>query len=406
LENHQTIDSLIIQFHEGTITPEAHRKLLEMLALPEYAGKAEQFLAQVWEKMPAGDPFFTTPQSRDIHYQLMQRIQRRKPIIKGLNSKWVKVIPAAAAILLVISYFFYQQYFIKGPGKMPVPDKQESAMTADIAPGGNKAILKLANHRTIPLDEVKAGVLVNMGSILVKKTMNGQLVFETNPKAGTGEGFSGENILITPAGGQYEIVLADGSRVWLNASSSLKFPSVFNGKDRKVELSGEAYFEVSKVKGQPFMVNAKDMQVEVLGTHFNINAYPDEQYSATTLAEGSVNVSGKNAAARLVPNEQAKISGGKLGVQQVNIQDVLAWKDGYFVFANEDIQSIMRKLSRWYNVQIEYEDPAINEQFDARISKYKNISEVLNVLQATGTINFKILPGQDPNNERRIVVMK
>jgi len=209
------------------------------------------------------------------------------------------------------------------------------------------------------------------------------------------------NTISTPVGGQYTVVLPDGSKVWLNAASSLKFPTAFTGTERRVELTGEGYFEVAKNKHMPFKVNFNREEVEVLGTHFNISAYPDEAVTRTTLLEGSVRISKNNIKKILVPGQQAisSMQTGGFNIAEVNTDEAIAWKNGLFLFHNENIRSIMKKIARWYNVDVNYQGSFTNQEYGGRISQSKNLSEILKNLELTGTIHFKI-------EGRRVTVME
>jgi ferric-dicitrate binding protein FerR (iron transport regulator) len=200
------------------------------------------------------------------------------------------------------------------------------------------------------------------------------------------------NTISTPKGGQYQVTLSDGSKVWLNAASSLRFPATFSGKERKVELTGEGYFEVAHNKKMPFHVTVNDLDVEVLGTHFNINAYADESAIKTTLLEGSVKVVKGNETKIIEPGEQASVttSEDEINVkQQVDLEQVVAWKNGIFQFERADIESVMRQISRWYDIDVDYHG-RVSEHFGGTISRDVNISDVLKMLEMTGGVNFKI----------------
>ncbi|SFG58266.1 FecR protein [Pedobacter insulae] len=402
----QRVDFLLQLYKEGTLNDDQHQELIDLLARPENQDRASLWLDEVWKQTP-DQHFFSASKSNQLHQSVLSKIDPAEPKVWRLNKTIISIVAAAAVIAIVFSFLFLRQSNFAHTDTSLVSKKDTSAFIADLGPGGNKATLKLANNRVIVLDQVKNGLVLNAGNLLVKKSVEGQLIFQVNQASKNDAALSGQNILTTPAGGQYQVLLADGSKVWLNASSSLKFPSSFTGNERKVELTGEGYFEISKSKNQPFIVNAREMKVEVLGTHFNINAYPDEQLLATTLIEGSVKLTHRSNSVLLKPHEQANIKNGSFKLQKnIDVKDVLAWKEGYFVFDNEEIHSVMRKLSRWYNVKVEYEDPQVNEEFVGTISKFKNISEILKLLQATRTIKFKVLPSQDPTYERRVVVMK
>jgi len=202
-------------------------------------------------------------------------------------------------------------------------------------------------------------------------------------------------------GGEYQVVLADGTKVWLNALSSIRFPTSFKGSERKVEITGEAYFEVAKNARMPFRVIGGSQTVEVLGTHFNINAYPDESAVATTLLEGSVKVAMHDGQAKVLkPGEQALIfkENNSFRVKEVDAEDAVAWKNGYFQFNDDDLKTIMNQLSRWYNVEIVYQQANLDQKFGGTISRSKNLSQVLRILELTGNVRFRV-------EGRRITVM-
>lgn len=269
----------------------------------------------------------------------------------------------------------------------------------DLPPGKNKATLTLANHQQINLTDAANGQLVATKGLLITKTANGIAHFDFS---GKNNNTNQINTLATPKGGQWELKLPDGTNVWLNSASALHFPNTFkNQQKRIVTLEGEAYFEVAKDAAHPFIVISGNQQVEVLGTHFNINNYSDEPCIKTTLLEGSVRVRARGDArpSMLKPGQQSVTTGDQLEVKSVDTDEVMAWKNGYFQFDDEPITSIMRKLSRWYDVQVNYEDGISTEGINGRVSRNNNISQVIKALEATKTVHFKL-------EGRRITVMK
>jgi ferric-dicitrate binding protein FerR (iron transport regulator) len=298
---------------------------------------------------------------------------------------------AAAIVLLVASTIILKLVSVK-------PDTQVSSVVTveDILPGGDKATLTLADGSVILLDSAANGLLSKQGNIQVMKLSNGQLVY--NP---TGENAKSLfNRVSTPRGGQYRLVLADGTKVWLNAESSLRYPAAFTGKERRVELIGEAYFEVEKNASMPFRVTIQGKgEIEVLGTRFNVNSYADELNVKTTLLEGSVKItpgSGKTInrtlATYLSPDQQATISAsGEVSVEEIrNAENIIAWKNGKFNFGEgSDITDIMRQISRWYDVDVEYTG-AIDARIGGVISRDVNVSKVLEMLEMTGALKFEI----------------
>lgn len=288
-------------------------------------------------------------------------------------------IAAVASILLVLTaglvYYLNTSYVRSGGLNL--------TKSNDIAPGADKAILTLANGKQIVLTGAKNGAVADENDARIRKTADGQLVYE---RLSGSESSSLYNNITTPRGGQYTIMLSDGTKVILNAASSLKYPTTFKGAERTVELTGEGYFEVAHHKSRPFKVISEGQTVEVLGTHFNINAYADEPNVKTTLLEGSVDVNGT----LIKPNQQAIFSAGnQIVVKQVDPANVVAWKDGLFKFDHTDLKTAMRQIARWYDVEIIYEGDVDNEQFYGKIERSYTLSEVLKVLELS-KVHFKI----------------
>lgn len=324
-----------------------------------------------------------------------------KAVIRPL---WQKITVAASVLLvLTAGILFYVQ-----SNRQQQPLKTTRVLKKDVDPGGNKAILTLADGTKIVLDNTENGTIASQGSTAINKTKNGQLVYDAsiNPLSSTSDNQPvSYNTIVTPPGGQYQVILPDGTQVWLNAASSLRFPTAFSEQNRMVELTGEGYFEVAKDAGKKFIVEANGTKVEVLGTHFNVMAYADESSINTTLLEGSVKVIKGNESKIIIPGQQARVK-ENIHVAIADINEAVAWKNGYFIFKNEDLQSIMRKISRWYDVEIKYEGQIPRESFGGKISRYKNVSEVLRLLELTGPVQFKIENyGEKQGDGRRIIVM-
>lgn len=304
----------------------------------------------------------------------------------------------AAALALVLSSVYYFNYSIlQKPFTSP-----KMAVVQDINPGGNKAVLTLSNGSKVNLTDASKGNIAHQQGAELKLNQGGQLVYSSGVATATELIY---NTIETRNGGQYQVVLPDGTKVWINAASSLRYPVNFVGNDRIVELSGEAYFEVAKNKAKPFKVVTAGQQVTVLGTHFNISAYPTENLTKTTLLEGSVKVNLINFTHSVIikPGQQASVaeqSGEqKIEVQEVDADDAVAWKNGYFMFNNETLEDILRKISRWYDVEIVSTDPKKSQlRFSGSISRYSNVSQVLKKLELTESVRFKI-------EGRKIVVL-
>jgi transmembrane sensor len=300
-------------------------------------------------------------------------------------SLWPRIASVAAILLVMASGFYF--YKIQNRGI-----KDKISLAQDIPPGRNTAILTLAGGKTINLSDAKNGVVIAAGKV----------AYNDGTRVAAPEAVESyvplEMTASTPRGGIYNVTLPDGTTVMLNAESSLKFPSVFKGKNRKVELRGEAYFEVAKDKSHPFVVQSEGQTVEVLGTHFNINSYVSNHYIKTTLLEGSVKVTGKDNELVLLPGEQSKLTAGQLNVQIVDIEEAVSWKNGYFRFNDENIVDVMQKIARWYNIEVVYKDKPTLEGFTGTISRKSNISDVLDMLERTKIVHFEI-------EGRRVMVM-
>lgn len=327
-----------------------------------------------------------------IHSELLSSIARQKRRQIRIRTWYA----AAAVILLILSSGLYFNNLKK---KTTVIAKTESPrFKNDVLPGDNRAILTLDDGSQINLDDAQNGVLASENNTDIRKTGSGQLEYSAGNKLIETVKY---NTLSTPMGGQYQLSLPDGSRVWLNSGSSIRFPTAFIGKERIIELKGEAFFDIRENKKMPFIVKTNmSMDIRVLGTQFNVMAYDDEKSINTTLLEGSVQLLKESGTAFLEPGQAAILNKGtgKIKVETADVDEAVAWKNGYFIFSNENIESIMRKVSRWYNVEVDYQGNLSNKDFVGTISRDKNISEILKMLELTGAIHFRI-------EGRRITVM-
>jgi hypothetical protein len=333
-----------------------------------------------------------------------------------ITSKWSSFASAAAIIAMIFSITLYFYSDTKQPemivakeiGIKPsvqAPKKENSVIPSvkpmllsenDIEPGDDKAILTLGDGTRIILDDAQNGVLANQGGNSILKTSKGELIYSfSKDNESQASGGNTENVIFntiqTPKGGKFLVMLPDGSKVWLNAASSLRFPTKFEGTKREVELQGEAYFEVAHDESKIFEVNTRNQIVQVLGTHFNINAYEDEPTVNTTLLEGSVRISDMrtNTSQMLKPGEQSKVS---QKIEIVNVKDTgeaVAWKDGYFHFNDEDIQTVMRQIERWYDVTVIYEGKVPSNRFGGEIERSLSLLQVLKILEKS-KVHFRL----------------
>lgn len=294
---------------------------------------------------------------------------------------------AAAAIVALcgsLGLWIYNKpeaHFTQQTIQKPLPE-------TDIAPGTNKATLTLADGSIISLDEAKTGNLAEQGNTAIVKLDSGQLAYQVK---GAIKEIS-YNTLTTPRGGQFHLSLPDGSEVWLNAASSIRFPTAFEGKQRKVSITGEAYFEIKPDKSMPFIVEVNEhTSVEVLGTHFNINSYADESSIKTTLVEGLVKVNSFNRHELITPGQQIQLYENNTIelIRQADIEEALAWKNGVFQFHAADLPFVLRQLSRWYDVDVQYENDIPKREFEGEIQRDLSLLQVLKLLE-NNKVNFKI----------------
>lgn len=383
------IQDLVKKYLNDTATAEERDRLLEW-----YRGSNSHTETLEWL---VEDEKEVLQLKADLLHDIQQEIhnvQREIDYSTGPASKSdfiPRFLAIAAAILLVLGsgLYFYVDYHVGNIRKL-------NPLAQDIKPGGDKAFLTLADGRRISLTDVGSGEIVHEEGISITKTKDGRLVYRMNKQLKVTDGKPEYNTVETPKGGQFQIILPDGSKVWLNAASSVKFPATFeNMANRMVELNGEAYFEVKKNHAQPFIVKTARQKVEVLGTHFNINSYSNDGVVKTTLLEGSVKIEAQTPDGKkleiLKPGQQALTDGTGMKVKEVDAEDAIDWKTGYFQFNNEELESIMLKLSRWYNMEVRYHDPEVKkETFQGGVSRYENVSKVLKMLQRTEVVRFSV----------------
>jgi transmembrane sensor len=333
----------------------------------------------------------------DAWKNIVEKVSHKKPALPIF--RWPRFFPYAAVLFLLSTtgYFIARHLNRKDTPKIAANLKQ------DIAPGVNKATLTLSNGSKIILSDVKQGSIAHQHNVTIK-LQNGRLVYAIGGiDAGTQQpNFIKPveiNTLTTPRGGQFQADLPDGTKVWLNAASSITYPVIFSGKERVVELTGEAYFEVSKNTARPFIVKTETQTVQVLGTHFNINSYADEQSVKTTLLEGSIKVTGKAGknTVQLNPSQQSVNTEGKIDIiNDADVDETVAWKNGKFLFRNANLQTVMRQLARWYDVEVEFQGAIAPKHYHGRISRDVPVSQVFEILKTSG-VNFII-------NGRTIIV--
>ena len=362
MKNYSQVKELYRRYLENDLSEEELDRFLKMLNNRENEPLISACLDNTWKEMYETG----TPSIKEVADK------------RSIHIGWYWSAASIILFMLVGGYFF----FSKTNETKTIANNVSPLPATNIQPGGDKAVLTLGDGTQIELDNTADGKLVDQSGIAVVN-IKGQLAYHV-------EGQTSEvvyNTVTTPRGGQYQVLLADGSKVWLNATSSLHFPTAFTGNERNVELRGEGYFEVAADASRPFNVKVNDINVRVIGTHFNINSYSDEPAVKTTLLEGKVLVSKGNSAVNLTAGQQAIAAAGEntITVSRDFDQDgVMAWKNGYFHFEGANLQELLRQISRWYDVEVEYKGTPANRKFSGEIARTANFDEVVKVLRESG----------------------
>lgn len=378
--------ALFLKYQHNECSKEEAERLIRHIQ----SGQDRQLVEELMGSLPQSDAeggISRIPGVQESLQRVFIRVQQGKQLqprnIRKIIGRWTSV---AAALIIALSVFWY------------FGDESDGVVTieaADIAPGGNRAMLTLANGRTIALSEAEDGIVVGDGQITYQDGVAAVVNLEggqvDSPVMLT---------LTTPKGGTYQVTLPDGSKVWLNAASTLSYPSRFDGKARSVSLSGEGYFDVASNKSKPFRVTSRGQEVEVIGTQFNLSAYPDETETRTTLVEGAVRLGGGGSGVSLSPGEQGILTDGGIHVKTVDVSAYVGWKSGEFVFDGIELRDAMKQLSRWYDVEVVYEGAIPTTPFYGSFSRNSTLAETLNILKEAN-VNFSV---QKAGSTNRLVV--
>ena len=359
---------------EGPANRELMQELQDPTLVAEALAKLDQLhRGEAWAKVE-----LYAAEHRPAVLTLDDQGMRRRRILRWSSVAAAVLIIAGVGILLP----WARRNHVPATAAAPI-------LAHDALPGGNKAILTLSSGRRVILDSATEDTVLTEGAAIVAGA-KGKLAYNPGNQTDAPVVY---NTLTTPRGGQYQLSLPDGTRVWLNAESSITYPTAFTGKDRKVQVTGEAYFEIAKNAHQPFSVEEKGMTIAVLGTSFNVNGYDDEPFSKTTLVEGKVKIDYEKVGALLEPGTQAEVYRGPnpdnqtpaIKVGPANVEQALAWKNGLFAFSDADLPTVMRQLSRWYNVDVKYEGniPKDRFEFNGKIGKLLTLEQVLKILIKT-----------------------
>jgi transmembrane sensor len=390
------------KFALGNYSEEEHQQFIDWLktaSMKEVESKVEEYKSIAGSRpalMNANPQLIAQIEAALDQYELGSERQKSSKAKVVWLHRYKNMAAAAVLILLGSAYFLLFNKTAKQTEivKTAVPDDVK-------APASNRAMITLANGQKVYLDSAGNGTLATQGDVNVIKTGDGQIIYD-NPQLTTHKQQIDYNTLSNPRGSKViNMILADGSKVWLNAGSSLTYPVAFIGTERKVSITGEAYFEVAKVSSPPtdrggregaipFKVSNGKMEVTVLGTRFNVNAYDDEDATKVTLLEGSVKINKGNATSLLKPGQQARISSDIKTGSDIDMDEVMAWKNGKFQFGEAaDIATIMRQIVRWYDVDVEYKG-AIAGHIGGTMSRNVNVSQVFKMLEMTGAVRFQI----------------
>jgi transmembrane sensor len=387
------ITYLFYRHFDGNATPEERLELAAILRQRENEAEIKLLMEEAWQSFTSPSDTFPGEISDRMLRNIIASEKEDDPkaetfVITKDRFPWKRIAASVGIILSIGTGLLYKNGDFFGGGGAKVVNELKPAK--DIAPGGSKALLTLSDGSTIVLDQASEGQLARQGNTLVIKTGEGELAYQVSARGR--QEHSGYNTLKTPRGGQYSLLLPDGSKVWLNAASSIRYPTVFDDHVRVTEIRGEAYFEIKPVyrpgkptEKIPFRVKVNDVEVEVLGTHFNINAYGDEGVTRTTLLEGAVRVHKGAVESLLKPGQQASVSGKSSGIKvtQVNVGQAIAWKNGYFQFHKATLDEIMRQLTKWYDVEARYEGSLPAREFTGEIPRSATLLEVLQILEVS-----------------------
>ena len=375
------IKYLVGRYFDNTYSAEEKLELARWISEEADENMLNETLGASWEKHV---PLIGMPD--EMSDRIVASLFGAAPVVKAVPQRRIGRYAwwAAASILLAGagSWWLLQHKTTKPV----IADSIRQRYKNEVQPGGNHAMLTLADGSVISLDSAANGVLTQQGNVKIVKQSNGELLYE-----GAGNREMMYNTMTTPRGGQYRLTLPDGTLVWLNAASSVTYPAAFTGKERSVTVTGEVYFEVAANENKPFSVKAGNMIINVMGTRFNVNAYAEEPVIRTTLVQGAVSVAAGHATAVLKPGQQAQMRNNEslTIVNNIDTEEIIAWKNGFFQFTDADMPAVMRQIEKWYDVKVTYEGAIPKRSFGGGIQRSLPLSQVLGILEAND-VKFKI----------------
>lgn len=402
------LEELYFKWFNKTATPQEKAELIELLEAGATKEELAPLINKIWDHLEQ-DNSFPLPGRQQLADNILKQWPAEPVVtaparVSSFRWRWV----AAAAIILLVGSVFVWQLLTEKKPDLQKDYNAVSRSTEAIPPGRDGAILTLADGRQIVLDSAANGMIGNQDGAQIS-LQNNQVIYKPGADAGNAKEMA-YNTMSTPKGRQFQLVLPDGSKVWLNAASSIKYPIAFNDKERRVQITGEVYFEVAHDKTKPFFVQTKNQQVQALGTSFNVNAYENEAIEKTTLIEGSVKVNSitndQSAAhhplsAILNPGQQANIDNSKqlLSIANNQSEAAIAWKNGYFNLENMPFDQVMKQLERWYDIQVLYENGVPDLHFVGGLSRNMTLDALIRALRVS-EVHFKMEAG------RRLIVYK
>jgi ferric-dicitrate binding protein FerR (iron transport regulator) len=387
LDQHRHIATLFRKYLNNECTPEEAAALMAFIRSSKNRKLVQSLLDDHFRDGEDKSGMYRYQTDRIFQrLNLNENMEKVEAQSRSIQFTFLKI----AAVVLLILASAWAVLVIKSPAKQELVATKPAE---DVLPGGSKAVLVLSDGQQVKLDSLQSANPAGDESAVVKRSAAGHLVYF----AADNSKLKGFNTVKTPRGGQYEVILPDGSKIWLNAASSITYPAAFNAGERRVVLTGEAYFEIASLwrnnKKVPFVVETGKQKIEVLGTRFNVNAYDDEAGIKTTLIEGKVKVTTENETIILKPNHEFNLGLEGISTKKVDVEPVIDWKNGDFLFADEDLESVMRKVARWYNVELIYDSEIPEERLSGQISRSRNLSEVLRMLELSGDTKFRIEDG-------------
>jgi transmembrane sensor len=382
LQTKDYLKELLLKQIQGTISQTEKQELFKYTSDNNYAEVLKKLIYELSEETEIKAEY----KEEKWEGIIQQILAHKQAEIIPLKNTWARRWWAAAAAVVVLGTGGYF-YFNKTGKENQLTEINQLAKNDVAAPKNNRATITLANGQKVFLDSAANGTLATQGNIQIKKSGDGIIEYNGN---GQPKKEIEYNTLTNPRGSKViDITLSDGTQVWLNAESSLKYPVAFTGNERQVEITGEAYFEVTHNEKKPFIVKKNETEVQVLGTHFNVNAFDDESAINITLLQGSVKVSKGNNKQLLHPGEQAQVSSLIKINKTIDTADVMSWKNGRFLFSNADIKTIMRQMSRWYDVEVTYQDD-IPDTYTVTVPRNVPVSQLFHYIQLSGGVHFDI----------------